>query len=138
MPFVTKELYEEFKLKAIDDNDEFERLSDIASDVIYDVCAVKPDEYIKNLADYKKAVCLEIEMLSEQGGVDAILGFSEMTQMTNSESLGSYSVSGSSASQSSVPALNGIPISPMSLACLKRLGVMQRWSHLRASDLYAE
>ena len=116
-----------FKAKQIPDT-EFNRLVDIASDVIYDICRVKPSD--KDLVDnrYKKAVAYQVEFLDAQGGVDAVLGFSEAAQAGNSESLGDYSVSGKIGTKSVTTTADGVPMSPMAIGQLRQMGLMSRWA----------
>lgn len=106
---------------------EFDRLAEIASDVVYDVCILKPEA--EDLIDetFKKAVAYQVEMLYLQGGVDAIVGASEAAQTGGSESLGDYSTSSGTTRQTAVLTCNGIPVSSMAVALLRRLGLMARW-----------
>ena len=132
MPYITKTYYDnEFHGKTIPEND-FAKLEDIASDVIYEVCRVKPDEDDVLDAAFKKAVAYEVEFLQEQGGVDAILGFSDVQLGAGSEHLGDYSVSSggssSGSSGSSIIVVDGIPVSSMSIMLLRRMGLMSRWA----------
>lgn len=132
MPYITKTYYDaEFRGKSIPAN-EFSRLEDIASEVIYEICRVKPDEDDILDAAFKKAVAYEVEFLQEQGGVDAILGFSDMQLSAGSEHLGDYSVSGgsnsASSSGSSIIVVDGIPVSSLSIMLLRRMGLMSRWA----------
>ena len=108
---------------------DFDRLAEAASEAIYAVCRVKPDEDMILNVDFKTAVCYETELLYEQGGLDAIMGLSVSAAAGGSESLGDYSVSAGN-SQSGVATLSGgIPVSPMALQILKRLGLMSRWAY---------
>lgn len=109
---------------------EFERLADIAYDVIYEACIIKPSD--KELADvtFQKAVCYQVEMLHLQGGVDAIVGFSESSQASGSESLGDYSVGGAgNGSGANFGSIGGIPVSSLAISQLRKLGLMQRWAY---------
>lgn len=137
MSYVDKDYYKSIGFDVPTDM-KFERLESIASDLIYDVCVIKPDAVIEAMEDFKKAVCYEVEMLYEQGGLDAVVGFSEASQRGRTERLGSYSISGSSSNPESVMTCNGIPVSSLSLSLLRKIGLMQRWAYLKASDLYAE
>lgn len=132
MPTIDKAYYTgTFKGKEIPDS-EFDRLADIASDVIHDICRVKPNE--TDLVDdrYKKAVAYQVEFLYEQGGVDAIMGRSEAALAGISESLGSYSVSAKSGTQEGrVATKDGIPVSSMAMMQLRRMGLMSRWALAR-------
>ena len=108
--------------------DDFTRLADIASDVVLDLCYVTPTAEIIESEDFKKATAYEVELLNDQGGLDAILGRSEAAGATLSESLGDYSISSKSGSERSAGLLNGIPISSMTILLLKRLGLRARWA----------
>ena len=108
--------------------DDFTRLADIASDVVLDLCYVTPTAEIIESEDFKKATAYEVELLNDQGGLDAILGRSEAAGAALSESLGDYSISAKSGSERSVGLLNGIPISSMTILLLKRLDLRARWA----------
>lgn len=126
MGYIDKAFYDEsFGGKEIP-SAEFNRLADIASDIVFDACRKKPDDRMIVYAPFKKAVCYQTELLYEQGGVDAILGFSEAAQRGNSESLGDYSVSAVTTSQEAVMIVNGIPVSPLALMLLRSLGLMTK------------
>lgn len=134
MTYIDQSFYSEsFGGREIPQN-EFDRLADIASDIIYDVCNRKPDSNIEANSVFKKAVCYETELLYEQGGVDAILGFSEAALNGNSESLGDYSISAGTTAQAAVMTYNGIPISPLAVMSLKRLGLMTKWVYAEAFE----
>ena len=133
MAYVDHKFYDDsFGGREIPD-DEFTRIADIASDVIFDVCNIKPTEKEEAYAPFKKAVCYQIEMLYEQGGVDAILGFSEDAQKGSSESLGDYSISSQLTNRATVMTSDGIPVSTLAVMLLRRLGLMSRWVY---ADLY--
>lgn len=107
---------------------DFDRLADIASDLIYDICRIKPSE--TDLIDdhFKKAVAYQVELLFEQGGVNAILGLSEAALAGSSEALGDYSVSANSGAGQTLATKDGIPVSSMAVMQLRRLGLMSRWA----------
>lgn len=130
MSYITKDFYDNTFLGATIPEIEFERLADIASDIIYDVCIIKPTE--KEIADdtFKRAICYQTEMLYNQGGVDAIVGFSESHLALGSESLGDYSAGGSGGGSTVIfDTIGGIPVSKMALGQLRRLGLMSRWAY---------
>lgn len=106
---------------------EFSRIEAIARDVIYDVCNKKPTDEQMQTAEYQKAICYEMEMLYQQGGIDAIVGFAEGLNGITSESLGGYSVSGGANGKEAMLAKGGIPASSLAIAQLRRLGLMSRW-----------
>ena len=129
MAYIDRTFYDvAFKGTEIPDAD-FDRLAEIASDIVYDVCILKPNA--EDLIDdtFKKAVAYQVEMLFQQGGVDAIVGFSEASQTAGSESLGDYSISSGSTERECVVMSDGIPVSSMTLMILRRLGLMTRWAY---------
>lgn len=129
MAYIDKAFYDTvLKGTEILDN-EFDRLAEIASDVVYDVCILKPDEEDLKDEAFKKAVAYQVEMLYLQGGVDAIVGASEAAQAGGSESLGDYSTSSGTTGHAAVLTCNGIPVSSMAVALLRRLGLMARWAY---------
>lgn len=133
MAYIDKDYYDNtFKGEAIEEA-LFARLADIASEMVYGICIVKPEE--EDLIDetFKKAVAYQVEMLYQQGGIDAVTGFSEVSMAGGSESLGDYSISEGSGSGSTaqVRTYEGIPVSPVTLLLLKRLGLMSRWVYAR-------
>lgn len=110
---------------------EFPRMAEIASDIVDCICSFMiPASMLAN-DKFKRAVCYQTELIYEQGGVDAISGLSEASQSGGSESLGDYSVSGGGASnggsESQFTMLYGIPISPLTLMMLTRLGLRCAW-----------
>lgn len=103
-------------------SDEFDRLADIASDII-DSVSRQPIDSVKALsAEVKKATAYEVEMLNQLGGIDAITGLTAGIG-GGSESLGGYSVS----STQMVITKDGLPVSSMSIALLRKAGLMSRW-----------
>lgn len=113
---------------------DFNRLAEAASETIYSVCLVKPSACETRNAEFKKAVCYQTEMLYQQGGIDAITGFSAASAAGGSESLGDYSVSSGSAGKAVATAEGGVPVSPLALQILKRLGLMSRWAYAGCFD----
>lgn len=109
--------------------DEFDRLAEAASEAIYAACRMKPDENMVTTEDFKKAVCYEVELLYEQGGLDAITGLSVAAGGSDSESLGDYSVTASKSRRGVATLAGGISVSPVALQILKRLGLMSRWAY---------
>lgn len=129
MVYIDSEFYTEtFKGLEIPASD-FDRLAEAASEAIYAVCRMKPDETMILNEDFKKAVCYETELLYEQGGIDAITGLSVSTASGGSESLGDYSVAAGSSQKGVATLSGGIPVSPVALQILKRLGLMSRWAY---------
>lgn len=130
MAYIDKAYYtDEFKGTIIPNN-EFPRLAEIASDVIASVATIEIDENAAKTAEVKKATAYEVEMLYHQGGIDAVLGFAESTAVS-SESLGGYSVSNAAnnGSQVIIRTKDGIPVSSLAIALLKKAGLMCRWAY---------
>lgn len=128
MAYIDKAYYRDtFHGTEIPEGD-FDRLADIASDLIYDICRIKPKE--TDLIDerFKKAVAYQVEFLYEQGGIEAIMGRSEATMAGSSESLGDYSVSANACAQQVITTKDGLPVSSMAVMQLRRLGLMSRWA----------
>lgn len=125
MSYIDKEFYDEEFYGLEIPFDEFDRIADIASDIVYDVCRKKPDEDVVCSYQFKKAVCYQSELIFRQGGTDAILGFSEASQVVN-ESLGDYSVSSGTSNQQAAMNYNGVPVSPLAVMILRKLGLMSR------------
>ena len=118
-----------FKGNTIPEN-EFTRISEIASDTVSAICYIKPKFNILLNNQFKNDVFYEAELIYEQGGVDAILGMSDASQAGGEERLANYSISGGSAKNgSSLKMYNGIPISPMAEMLLRNLGLMSRWAY---------
>lgn len=109
---------------------EFPRLAEIASDVIDSIVTIKIDEDTAQTDIVKKATAYEVEMLYQQGGVDAVIGFANGLAI-GSESLGGYSVSvaGNNGSQVIMRTKDGIPVSALAISLLKKAGLMCRWAY---------
>lgn len=126
MAYINKEYYKDvFKGTNIPET-EFDRLAEIASDITYDVCNTKPDKYDCKDEYFLKAVAYEVEFLHEQGGIDAVVGFSDADTSYSSEHLGNYSYTGNNKDKNGVKFINGVPVSSMSIMLLRRLGLMCR------------
>ena len=109
--------------------EDFDRIAQAASDVVYDLCFVKPDDDMVQKDDFKRAVAYQTEYINEQGGLEVIFGFSEAAQSGGEESLGDYSVNAGGTLQESVMSCNGIPVSGMAITLLKKLGLRCRWAY---------
>ena len=131
MAYIDETYYNQtFKGKSIP-HEEFDRIADIASDAVYDICRVKPSGNTLQKSDFKRAVCYEAEMIYEQGGVDAILGFSAASVGSGGERLGDYSVSAPSAGSGIITARGGIPVSTLTISLLRKIGLMCRWAYAK-------
>lgn len=117
-------------------DDELTRLIQAASDAI-DMAAVLP---IKTVTEnVMRATAYEVECLFQHGGIDAVHGFSSIGNgFGGSERLGDYSVGGGTSSRDSggseFTMINGIPISPFSVALLRKDGLMRRWLYQGRHD----
>lgn len=130
MAFIDAAYYkDEFKGNAIPES-KFERLAELASDVIDGLITVDmTDEEKQASVNVKKATAYQLEFMYEHGGVDTILGYSDVD--IASESLGDYSVSiGGSGSASTPKTRDGIPVSPLALQFLRKDGLMCRWMYV--------
>ena len=129
MAFIDADYYaNEFKGNAIPDS-KFERLAELASDVIDGLITVEmTDEEKQASVNVKKATAYQLEFMYEHGGIDTILGYSDVG--ITSESLGDYSVStGGGTAASIAKTSDGIPVSPMALQYLRKDGLMCRWMY---------
>ena len=127
MAFIDAAYYkDEFKGNAIPES-KFDRLAELASDVIDGLITVDmTDEEKRASVNVKKATAYQLEFMFEHGGVDAILGYSDVD--VQSESLGDYSVSTGAASIAKTS--DGIPVSPLALQFLRKDGLMCRWMYV--------
>lgn len=138
MAFIDAAYYkDEFKGNAIPET-KFDRLAELASDVIDGLITVDmTDEEKKASVNVKKATAYQLEFMHEHGGIDTILGYSDVN--ITSESLGDYSVStGGSASASIVKTSDGIPVSPLALQFLRKDGLMCRWLYANRKSPYGK
>lgn len=130
MAYITYDYYcTTFQGSPISQND-FPRLAEVASDVVYAICIQKPAGSVLLKNEFKKAVAYQVEFINEQGGLEAIFGRSDASQSGGSERLGDYDVSsasGSGGSSGAVKMYDGIPLSSLMLAILEKLGLMSQW-----------
>lgn len=135
MTYITRDFYvDTFHGQAIPE-DEFLRLSETASDVI-DMIVMKPiDLQAIDAEKLAKATAYEMETLFAQGGIDATVGRAA-NQMTVSEKLDEYSITEqqSAAAAQDTISVNGIPVSPLTVAILRSLGLMCRWYYAGMGD----
>ena len=128
MAYLTKQYYvETFHGQTVPD-DQFDRLADMASDVIDAVVLVPIDAEKHDMDKIAKATAYEMEYLYQEGGLDAITG-KATSGMVQSEKLDEYSISESQSDTTKQQTLtvNGIPISALAVAILRSLGLMCRW-----------
>lgn len=102
---------------------EFDRLADIASDLMDSIVQRPIDSVMAESAEVKKATAYQVEMLNEHNGVDAVVGTSEIG---GSISVGGYTVT--SPSVSKLLSKDGIAISSLALNQLRKAGLMCRWA----------
>lgn len=127
MVYIDQEFYRaEFRGADIP-TDEFDRLASAASELVYDICRIKPVPNIVQSTDFKTAVAYQAETLYANGGIDALSGLSASVLAGGSESLGDYSVSTGNAENGVATLYRGIPVAPLTLSILRRLGLMSRW-----------
>lgn len=105
----------------------FESLAMVSSDIIDAIvtCPITPDV---NADEVAKATAYQILYLQAQGGLDAINGFAS-SQTAVTEKLDDYSITEAQTEQaaSNQLSLNGIPVSPLAVTILRKLGLMSRW-----------
>ena len=110
---------------------QFDRLAEIASDVIDGLITIEMSYEEKAASsNVKKATAYQLEYMNEHGGLDTVLGLSDVN--IASESLGDYSVSAGSGKSSSVQTSGGIPVSPLAIQYLRKDGLMCRWMYANA------
>ena len=129
MAFIDAAYYEnEFKGNNVPSN-KFERLAELASDVIDGLITVEMTYEEKQAsANVKKATAYQLEYMYEHGGVDVVLGYSDLD--IASESLGDYSFSTKSGStEFTTRTSDGIPVSSLALMYLRKDGLMCRWMY---------
>ena len=128
MAYITKEEYKTIFGGCDIPDTEFKRLASIASDVIDSIVTVKIDTAADYMDKVQKVTAYEVEMLYEQGGVDAVTGMASGSAIS-SESLGGYSVSANASVASKTTTKGGIPISELTISLLKNAGLMSRWAY---------
>lgn len=128
MSYVTKTYYEDTFHGQPIPADQFTRLADTASDVVDMIVLIPIDPDKTDMELIAKATSYELEYLYQQGGIDAITG-KAASGMSNTERLDEYSVSESvsESTAANLLSVNGIPISPLTVAILRKLGLMCRW-----------
>lgn len=111
--------------------EQFDRLADIASDII-DGIVSKPVQSLDKTSDayqlVQKACAYIVETLDANGGVDATTGLSDAG--ISSVSLGDYSESrnyASEASEAGVVWFGDIRLPSLAVSLLRRAGLMSRW-----------
>lgn len=127
MAYLTKDYYEDtFHGVSIPDS-EFDRLALTASDVI-DALVARPITDDVDKDTLAKATAYQLEYIYQQGGVKAVTG-SAAGQHVTTEKLDDYSITEqlTTAAEQNQLSMNGIPISPLTLSILRRLGLMSRW-----------
>lgn len=127
MAYLTKDYYEDtFHGVSIPDS-QFDRLALAASDVI-DALVTRPITDDVDKDTLAKATAYQLEYIYQQGGIEAITG-SAAGQHVTTEKLDDYSITEqftASAEQNQL-SVNGIPVSPLALSILRKLGLMSRW-----------
>ena len=128
MPYINYSYYTEtFGGTAIPES-EFNRLAQMASDIIDDVVYIPIETVTDNVM---RATAYELELVYAQGGTNAITGFS--ASQIGYESLGDYSLTAGASSSDNGSAnntltLHGIPVSQLAISLLRKDGLMNRWA----------
>ena len=128
MAYITKEQYKTILGSCDIPDTEFTRLASIASDLIDSIVTVEIDTAADYMDKVQKATAYEVEMLYEQGGIDAVTGMASGSAIS-SEHLGSYSVSVNASVASKTATKGGIPISELTISLLKKAGLIVRWAY---------
>lgn len=117
---------------------DFDRLAEVASDIIDASCSKAIDETF-DMELVKKATAYQVEYLNAQGGVSAATGGSSYQSVSESLDDYSISVSTSESAREEAYSLNGIPLSALSIALLKKAGLIaSRWVYAGLRRPYAE
>lgn len=107
----------------------FDRLAEIASDIIDGVVS-KPvntlDKSSESYSKVKRACAYIVETLNANGGIDAITGFSASS--ATSESLGDYSVSNGGSNGEGLW-YGDIRIPKLTHSLLTAAGLISRWAY---------
>ena len=106
---------------------EFDKLADIASDLVDSIVLIDVDTDDMSEAQIgylKKATAYETELLYLQGGIDAITGMA--ADNFSSAQVGGISVAKADQAMKSFPTVNGLPISALTVWNLKKAGLMRR------------
>ncbi len=128
MAYVTSDYYvNTFKGEVIPEA-EFERLAARASDVIDALVTVPIDDTV-DADTLAKATAFQLEYIKAQGGIEAVTGYAD-SQMAVTEKLDEYSIQEERADKAlqNQPSIGGIPISPLAISILRRMGLMSRWA----------
>ena len=128
MAYLTKEYYMgTFLGIPVPDDVEFARLAQTASDVI-DALVTRPitDDVDKDAL--AKATAYQLEYIHQQGGIQAVAGAATGQQLVT-EKLDDYDITQqqSEAAMQQQITIGGVPVSPLTLAILRKLGLMSRW-----------
>lgn len=138
MAYVTREYYmDTFHGESISDG-EFERLASCASDVIDALVTVPIDDTI-DADQLAKATAYQLEYINAQGGIEAVTGYAD-SQMAVTEKLDEYSIQEERTDKAvqNQPGIGGIPISPLTISILRRMGLMSRWAFAGRRYPYGE
>ena len=127
MAYVTLEYYKGTFLGSPIEEAEFARLAMVASDVI-DALVTRPINDDTDKDQLAKATAYQVEYIAAQGGIAAVTGAAESQKIVN-EKLDDYSIveERTEESQQRLPTVNGVPVSPLTLSTLRKMGLMSRW-----------
>lgn len=108
---------------------QFRRLAEIASDLIDSIVMIPIDEHTDR-ERLSRACAYQVEYLIAQGGLDAVTGHAN-GQEAVTEKLDDYSISRAQtdAAAKRQMSLGGIPVSPMTVSILRRMGLLNRWAY---------
>lgn len=99
-----------------------------ASDILDAICTIPIDETVNDMDQIAKACCYQAETLYAQGGTKALNGKADGGAAVT-ERLDDYSITQQQTAEANAKSitLNGIPVSPLALAILRKQGLTARW-----------
>lgn len=117
---------------------DFDRLAELASDIIDASCSNAINE-TSNMELVKRATAYQVEYMNSRGDVSAAIGGASYQSVSESLDDYSISVSESQSAREEAYSLNGIPLSALAVALLKRAGLIaSRWVYEGLRRPYAE
>ena len=133
MAYITEVDLAEYAPSVELESEVFAELAERASDVIDSMTFGRITRYgFDNLAAHAqegviKAVCAQVQMMAERGGLSAVVGDSDANKQTERVGNYSYTLAGGGAVQS----IHGVPVSPFAEDYLLRAGLMYRGLRIR-------
>lgn len=134
MAYITRDYYQNtFKGTPIPEQ-QFDRLADIASDLI-DAIIARPIPDTVDLDKLARATAYQLELIHSQGGVDLVTGNGSCQHVTT-EKLDEYSITQqlSETAAQNQQTIGGILVSTITLRLLRSMGLMSRWLYAGRGD----